>query len=320
MGIPSSAPVPPPPAGTAFEIRTMKSDSESIKQTGGVAPAAQAFSPASIGVGEKAFTPGSAAPKKKGKTVERIIVAVVVIAALGALGVIGYRLTQNLFVTPIIEPVATPEPEITPPAPPEETQTEETTPALIHASFFTLAADKMETPALQSLSLSEIKSVIPPSEEEVPTDGSIREIVMSADNASVVLPEFLGFLTPDIDRTKVEEVFESDFTFFVYRDKTMDLPGFIAKVKAGTPAASLSEFSTLIEDSSDLINFYPTDPGTISSFKDGSLNGETVKYASFSKSGYAFDYGWFTSADEETYLVVSTSYAGMKEAVKRAGF
>jgi hypothetical protein len=304
----------------------MKSDAESIKQTGGGTPMPQAFSPASLGTSGADFNPNSAtAGKKSNKGVEKIIILIVVIVGLVGAGILGYMLIKPLLVTPEPAPVVTPPAEETlppvelPPAAPSEEET--TIPTVTtHASFFTLPADKVDDRILPALTLADIKTALAATPEEAPADTSLREVTMKVGTNPVGFSDFIATLLPGMNAEAINTVFESDFTAYVYRDKTTDLPGFIAKVKTDATPDSQAAFSASLEASTTLGNLYPEDPGKLGVFKDGTINGKTVKYASFAKAGYAFDYGWFKAADETNYIVVSSSYAGMKEAVRRAGF
>jgi len=317
--------VVPPPSAAQFEIRTMKSDSESMKQAGGGEPLPQSFSPASLAGSEPAFDPNSAAPKKGGQGTNKIVIIGIVVVGLIGVGILGYMLVKPLLVgsdlTPIVE--APPAEEVTPPTelPPANVPEAEIIPATaVHASLFTLAADKVEERVLPALAIADIKASFVPAVGEVVADTSIREVVTKVGVTPVTFSEFISTLIPDMNAEAIKTVFVPDFTLFVYKDKAADLPGFIAKVDPAATPEALAAFSTSLEASTGLGVFYPEDPGKIGAFKAGSVNSKPIKYAAFSKAGYAFDYGWFKAADGTQYLVVSSSYAGMKEAVRRAGF
>jgi len=136
----------------------------------------------------------------------------------------------------------------------------------------------------------------------------------------VAFSEFLPTMLPDILPEGIAGAFEEDFTLFVHKDGTNDLPGFIAKVKTGTAPETLSAISTALEASPNAGNFYATAPGAKSAFRDGSVNGDPVRYAPFATAGYAFNYGWFKDASGVDYLVVASSYKGISAVVTRAGF
>jgi hypothetical protein len=68
-----------------------------------------------------------------------------------------------------------------------------------------------------------------------------------------------------------------------------------------------------IESTADLANFYLTDPGSFGAFKDGKLSTYPTRY-SVSTNKDAFNYGFFGN-----YLVLSSSYNGLKSAVANLG-
>ncbi|MDD4930825.1 MAG: hypothetical protein PHG66_01565 [Candidatus Colwellbacteria bacterium] len=317
--------VAPPPTGAQFEARTMKSDMESLKVTGGGEPVPQSFAPSSLDVGGNAFDPKAAATVKKGgKGAEKVIIwSAVTVGVIGA-GILGYMLVKPLLTTtpavtenPTVETGA---PITPPPAAPESEVIPEVPVVAAHTSFFTLAADKTEEKLLTTLTAPDIKTAFISSPLDVPVDGSIREVVLKTAAGPIVFSDFISALFPGIPVDSARSAFVSDYTVFVYHSNATDLPGFIAKVDSAASPESLTAFSSALESSTVLGNLYPVDPGKLGAFKDGSINGKPVKYAAFAKAGYAFDYGWFKAADGSNYLVISSSYEGMKEAVKRAGF
>lgn len=320
----SNTPVPPPPVvGGDVEVRTMQSDIASVKTSGGSEPTPQMFSPSSL-TGEPVFDPKTAATKKKGGAEKIIIFVVIGLIMVGALAA-AFFLLKDLFIPVTQTPEAPvenmPFGEVPPPpaAPEGENLPSATVPPIetVHASFFTLAADLIEEQTFKEFTVDALKAVIPA--KEALADGSIREIVLKTETGFVDFPSFMAVMIPDIVTESVKENFENDFTFFVYRDKGTDLIGFIAKAK---PTISVESFAAMggIETSNNLHNFYLTDPGTIGVFKEGTVNSQFIRYASFSKAGYAFDYGWLKDTSGNRYFVVSSSYSGIKEAVKRAGF
>lgn len=320
----SNAPVPPPPAPSGdVEIRTMQSDIASVKSSGGAEPAPQVFSPASL-AGEPVFDPKNAPSlKKKGGTEKIIIFAIIGVVILGALGA-AFFLLKDLFIppaTPTPEAPAETAPEVTPPAtlPGGEGLPSATVPPAekTHVSFFTLPADAIEEKTLDAFTVDTFKTVIPSA--ATLADGSLREIVLKDKTGFVPFSTFISTILTQIVPDTMKVTFEDDFTLFSYKDKGVDLIGFIAKAKPDASPDFLAAMSD-IEKSKDLKNLYVSDPGTVGAFKEGTVGTQSIRYASFSKAGYAFDYGWFKDAAGGQYFIVSSSYSGIKEAVKRAGF
>ncbi len=311
--------VPPPPAASQYEVKTLASDSEALKASGGVEAAPKTFTPAPIG-GEEFFNPAAAPaapPKKKGSN--KMILIVAVIAVVVALGIVGF-----IFVRPLLMAPAPVLESIPPAIPPEETppvveEPVEETP-VAHASFFTTPADEFEELTVETVAMDSLKTLFPAPQGSTLADGSVREIVVFSAGAPIGFSSFLSTMLPDMLPDGIAGTFEEDFTLFVHRDGTNDLPGFIAKVKAGTAPETLAAISTALEASPNVGNFYAVSPGAKSAFRDGTVNGDPVRYAPFATGGYAFNYGWFKDASGADYLVVASSYKGITEAVKRAGF
>lgn len=315
----AAASVPPSPGASQYEVKTLASDSEALKASGGVETSPKTFTPAPMS-GEEFFNPAAvpaASAKKKGSNKIVLIVGIVVIVA--GLAVAGFMFAKPLLTAPEI-------PESIPPAitPPEEVIPAEEAPAEIpsvtHASFFATPADITGELTVETVTLDSLKALFPTPEEPALADGSIRELIVSSSSGPVAFSAFLSTMLPDILPEGIAGTFEEDFTLFVHKDGTNDLPGFIAKVKVGTAPETLSAISTALETSPNAGNFYATSPGARAAFRDGAVNGDPIRYAPFATAGYAFNYGWFKDASGADYLVVASSYKGITEAVSRLGF
>ncbi|MCK9187134.1 MAG: hypothetical protein PHS16_01790 [Candidatus Colwellbacteria bacterium] len=325
----SGGAVPPPPQESGYQIKTMKSDQEALKASGGTETAPQSFTPAPIG-SEKVFNTAdaSAVSAKKPGSKKALVISLVVFAILG-IGAVGFFLVKPLLFSPVespesFPPAIIPEEEVAPPVgeePPVTGENGETAEeAIVHASFFAESADLVEPLTVESITAESISALFPSSEEAEIEEGDIRELVISDNAGPISFSEFLPALLPDMNAEGLKAAFEDDFTLFVYRDDMSDLPGFIAKVSTDTESEILSSVSSAIESSPNLGNMYSSDPGEISSFKDGSVAENPVRYAPFAGAGYAFNYGWFVDDAGTNYLVASASYEGMAVAVEKAGF
>lgn len=317
---PSNSPIPSSPSGPEYEIRTMASDKETIKASGGAETAPRSFIPASPS-GEPVFNPALGAEAKKSASKKAIVIAIVSIVVIG-IGALAFFFIKPLLTAPVVTPPPLPsaiitEEEVAPLSPELPSVAESVT---AHSSFFTVAADIVEPKLVEEVSLDSLKAAFVAPEDAVPADASLREIVLSSPSGLLPFSEFISVLLPDMNAEGMKAIFENDFTLFTYRSKLSDLPGFIAKVKPEAVPEVLASVSSAVESSPNLKNLYLSDPGKISAFKSGTINGDPVKYASFASAGLAFDYGWFKNAEEANYLVVSSSFEGMKEAIKRAGF
>lgn len=319
------ASVPPPPPTAQYEVRTLASDSETLKASGGIETAPKTFIPAPLGR-EKVYNPAAApvvSAKKKGSSKLILIVGIIVIVA--GLGALGFMFLKPLLIAPqneipeIVPPEELPE-EPTPPEEPEA-PTEEIP---VHASFFVTPADSLGQISMPDVSLTTLKAAIfaPEGGTEKPglADNAIKEIVVSVADKLLAFPQFISMVLPEMNAEAITPVFEDDFTLFIHKDGTNELLGFIAKVKADADPETLAAISTAFEASPNLHNFYAVAPGTLSAFKDGSVNGDPVRYAPFSTAGYAFNYGWFKDSSGSDYFVAASSYKGITAATVRAGF
>jgi len=221
---------------------------------------------------------------------------------------------------------------VTPPAvivevtPPPIVEPEPTPPLVIpvYTSFFTTPANFVERYTIENITLESLKQVLFASLTGEPAraaarDRMIREVIVSrANGAPLAFSSFLPTFLPDINAEKVSAIFEDNFTLFVHENRFI---GFIAQTKIGTTPAELIAFSASIEASPNLNNLYATNPGTMATFREGTINGNPVRQTSFSAvPGQNLHYGWFRDTSHRDYLVVSISYEGegMIEAVRRA--
>jgi hypothetical protein len=277
---------------------------------------------------ERVYNPSapSAEPVKKKGLSKLILIAGITIIVAG-LGVLGFMFVKPLFSTPVV-PEIIPE-EIPAVIPEEEITEEESSPVetLTHVSFFSSPADSAVNVSLGELTLGSFKeAVFPVESEEGETateplaSGSVQELVVSSPDGALVFADFVGITLPDMNAEAMALAFEEDFTLFAYQDGTNRLLGFVAKVNNEAEPEALAGISKALEESPNLVNFYAVDPGTMSAFKEGSVSGDPVRYASFSTAGYAFNYGWFKDASGADYLVGASSYKTITEAIKRAGF
>jgi len=335
----NKASVPPPPTGAQYQVKTLASDSESIKASGGMETTPKTFTPASTDK-EKVYDPSApaTAPVKRRNSSKLILVAGIIIIVAG-LGALGFMFLKPLFTTPVeTTPLVTPEESSAGLLEGETTTSAETETPIklpVHVSFLTVPADSVMNASIDELTLVSLKEAIFPLEtteeeegaeviEEEPldplADGAVQELVISLPEALLAFSDFIGVTLPDMNTEAIALAFEDDFTLFIHQDGTNKLLGLIAKVKSEAEPEALAAVSTALEASPNLANFYATDPGAISAFKDGAVSGDPVRYAPFSTAGYAFNYGWFKDAGGADYLVAASSYKTIVEAIERAGF
>lgn len=320
-----SSTIRPSPLASEVDLRTAQSDLESLKQSGGLEAGPKTFSPADLekgpGLAFTLETPAETEAASQSKKLERkIIIGLIGLAAIGLI-VIAVFFIRPMFsprqpASPVVPAVESPpQKETTPPV--ETPATEAPAP---HVSFFlSVPPDAVETISVAKEGFNFKESLGSLAGE--PTATSVKEIIFTLGEAGQPLSfaTILSSVLTDLDRAKIEEIFEADATVFVYFDEKGAWPGIIAKVKDGVSEESINNFSQAIEGSDKLAEFFLKPPGTPKEFQDGNVDNRPVRFAGFTNRGFVFDYGWFKK-DERTYFMISTSYNGMKEAVRRAGF
>ena len=332
------SPIMKPPAAN-MEVRTMNSDIQSMNAGN---PAPRPFVPQSVPMptvspampaepkeqsfqipqptdapAENIAAPADSAPKKNNKGLFTALIAFIVIVGLAAL---GYFVIYPIFFAPapieaplVNEPVVPPA-EI-PPAeepvnpnpeaqvPPEETNLQ------THNSLFKIAADgQIESAAVISgeavSSLILDSSILP----------NLTEITYKNTNGNL-------FKTEDILKSMLEiEVLVLNYKFndqntsgFVYTDASgKRWLGFVSQLADNTNLQEkITNFQPFLENFS-FNNLFAGDPGTSGTWKTSQISGATDhRFLNFS-GGFSVDYGWVGDK-----LVISTSFDGFKEAVRR---
>ena len=295
--------------------------------TSATSPSAQTFSP-SLMDGEEFFNPVATAvtPVKK-KSVKKsiFIISIIILIGLGALvvllnpSVLINALTTTDLTEPIIPPVI-PAEEI----PPLVEEVPTPTPIIpVYASFFSVPANFVERPIVENITLESLKQILfasltGESARIAGRDRVIREVIITNAGAPLAFSSFLPTFLPNINAERVSAIFEDNFTLFVHENRFI---GFIAQTKIGATPAEIIAFSTSFETSPHLNNLYATSPGTMTTFREGTINANPVRQTSFSAvPGQNLHYGWFRDALHRDYLIVSVSYEGegITEAARRA--
>jgi len=314
-----ATPVPPPPSSPDIGVRTMASDAESLRVTGGSEAIPQILSTSPAGPNEPVFTPdvvnlagGSkpGSPRRSRRWLTTIIVGLVLI--LGVFLAFRYVVLPRMcpvceICTPVEEPVI---------PPPEEV----VVPTRAHTSYFTIAPDRTENIQLDTVSLLNIKERLSQIPSEMIQPSTVIETVISDSAGPITLPIYFNTVFPgDIPEPDLVANFEEDFTPFVYYSASSNpFPGIIARVRSGILADTYEAIGTRFEGSSQFANLFLTDTGNFGSFDDSSIDPtKLVRFARGSNS-QRIEYGFFQSG-ENTYWVITTSYDAIKEAVRRLG-
>jgi|SRR3989344_1191841 len=304
-------PAPPPPEIT---LRTMASDLESLKQTGGVAPEPKPFTPLKITPAEfsepKKFTPPTPVieeEKPKGG-LKKVLTLAVSLAVIAGAGLAGYY-----FIFPALFPAQTPPPPPAVTAPPTEipaVPAAETAQPKPHQSLL-LSPDLTSPATLATVDLASAQTVLQQEAQKALPTGTLSEIVLSGlAGGQIPTSRFLPTLLPELSSEKVKALFEEDFTAALYFDANDAWPAYILKL---SPEATLLEAQaevSQLEFSPNLKNLFVSDPGAPNSagFKTGQASGVATRYLTYSKSGASLNIAW--SGDK---LIISASYSGLKK-------
>ncbi|MDD5430746.1 MAG: hypothetical protein PHP03_00750 [Candidatus Pacebacteria bacterium] len=342
-------PMPPPPPPPEITLRTMQSDIDTTKKSGGEGPTAQPFSPSVISAQQiaksepqdskielsafsKEDTGGlppsspiiSEQPVKSGGSKAVLWIVLAVILAIGV-GVVGYffvfpkffptvAVNLPLETPPVTPPVTTP-PVIPPEIPPVATTTPPEAPPVLapHVSLFKTPADSQMPVNLTELTAAAIKTGLS-SQNGMEATSTIKEIAISDTNGQVDFIQYMPLLISSFSTTTLSSYFESDFTNFVFYDKNGAWYGLVAKLKTDANLEQAKTLMAKIEKATDLKNLFILDPGTKSTagFKAGTAG---FRYLSYSKTGASLNYGWTT----DNLFVISTSYNGLKSAMTKLG-
>jgi len=315
--------VPPPPP--EVKVRTMRTDLESIMESGGGLPQFQTvrLNVAEVGRGAKA----------RGRN--RLFLVLVVVAAVALLGVIIY-LAYKIFLPQLNTRVNTPNaaavpeaaapflPSVSLPAPRQPTSTQNPAPAQVssHHSLFQIPADqflRFVAPSTSTTNAAELETFNQKLSALLKTASStsaIIEVEVDVESGrNLTVSEIWSAAGTDvIDPTVISAHFNSDPTYFIYRDKNGFWPGYVLILKSGENWLFVKPKTASLENSEKVQNFFLAKVGAPDprGFQDSVWNGNPIRALSFSSPTSTFAYGWF-----KNYLILSTSLDGLKEALAR---
>ncbi len=337
-GEPPDRPKPPPPPPPEITIRTMKSDLESLKQTGGAMPLPKTFTPPELkreapatglsGQGGPAplaplsqpiplkITPSTVTPsvsviEEEGSSgsYKKILTLSLGLVLAAGVGLAGYY-----FIYPALFPAQLPPP---PPAITNQTPAEIPTvpeanlpPAPAPHQSLLKSADKNSAAKLAATDLNSFKTALSEEAKKLNPPGTLTELAMSNANGQVPASAVFSALIPEISSDTMKNLFQEDFTTALFHDVNGVWPAYVLKL---SPEASQVEAQTAVstmESSKDLKNLFLTDPGTPNSagFKSGKAGAVSTRYLTYSKKGAGINIAW--SGDK---LVVSASFDGLKK-------
>ncbi len=309
---PTEGGAPPPPPAAEIDIRTLASDTSSLKSTGGTGTEPKVFKPSDLSK-ESSFDASVSVDAVKRLPTSRKKAALIATAVAILIGVVAA--TVYIFVLPLFQ---SDEPEVVIP----EDNTADTgsqlpkpRPAFEHTSFFTVSPDATVEVVLDEVTSGEINAAVElvTESDETRESGSTHEIVFTtADGAPLTAEDILSVLLPGLSSS----FFVPDFTGFTYYDGNGTWPGYIFMLDESADGDGAgSSVAAEIEDNSDtnLALFYLTPPGQQDSggFQDGVIGSVATRYLPFSGQGASFNYGWVNR-----HLVISTSFGGFQEVVR----
>lgn len=346
---------PPPPSQDQIGVRTMESDAESIRQSGGEQPQSQIMN---AGGGSPQSTqpfsfqppfqaPDSMQPEPTPSNVPEgtspegghsvtlktilIIAGIIVVAVAVGFGV--FYLVQSLNSTPEVTtpsaaaslPVATETPVVTEQPATSSNITEIQVPPvvqpLVHVSLLA-NAPKHEQILLSATDLVTVKSVIAStSQKEKLVAGTIKDIsFIDTASSSVESLPIVGALLPSVSNN-LSSLVERDITAWLYGDKSGgNKLGLVIPLKSGvTKEQVVTAFSALEANPQDVLNmFIPTVKlPAVTTFKEGLISGIMVRYFAISTaSQQVFEYVPVL-VNGNGYIVITSSYNQMVDVLKR---
>ena len=341
----SNRPTPPPPPPPEITLRTMRSDLESLKETGGSAPTPKPFTPqefkqemprptappppppkitpSDFGAPrmetQKEMKPSSStvieegAPKISQGGLKKIL-----IWALAAAVAIGIGLISYYYLYPLLFPSSeAPAPMISAPAVTEPEQVPDTNvevpqaaiPAPIQHQSLLKSSDAEVSAQLESIDATSIAAALQKEAANQLTAGSLTEITLNDANGLIPSSKILSALLPDMPES-IKNLFEDDFTAALYYDANGVWPAYISKLKLEANIIEAQTVTKNLEISSGLANLFLSDPGIQNSagFKDGKVNDLSSRYLTFSKKGAAINLVWINDK-----FIISASYNGLKK-------
>ena len=334
---PANRPVPPSPPPPEITIRTLQSDSESLKQSGGAGPIPKTFAPPAplspiqppppppLPSSPPRIAPSDfSAPKSAEKPTVSVIeeeagktgsTKKILSWSGGLLAAILIGLGGYFYLFPLLFPKQAPPPP--PPAfnaqapvvpIPEPEIVSDLRP---HQSFFR-SSDQTAAAKLLELNLDSLNSALKEAAAQSLNADTLTEVVFSDDGGQFPSSAVLTALLPEISAEAMKNLFEDDFTAAVYRDADGIWPAYIVKLKAEASQVEAQTEINKLESSLNLSNLFLSNPGSPSSagFKTGQANGAVTRYLTYSQKGASLNIAW--SGDK---LVVSASYNGLKKVL-----
>lgn len=305
---PSAPAAPQKPAETKLNVPGYTGPEEAVFNPLGTLPSAGGATPPELPGGEAPAAPGGK------KWLRPALLGGGGLIVLVGLGLAGYYFVYPLIFTaptPLPPPPPPPTEEVAPPA-------EEPAPTVEpHTSLFAIPTESSETLRVTAVDTPlTIRVALESLSRVAAAPGTMMEVAATKDDGS---PEsfarMISLLVPELSETGLAAVFRGDFTLALYFNENGAWPVYIAQLQTGANLLDAQAAYAGFENSANLANLYLTDPGAQEpAWKDGQVAGRPTRYLPFAQAGASLNYGWL-----DDLLVVSTSFDGMKDAVRRLG-
>ncbi len=317
----NSPQVPSSPQTPEIKLRTMESDVSSVEKTGGSAPVPEFIGPL---LKPETQTPGIVSKEEVTETSgssKKALLWLFALLIIGAVAVGGYYYVWPLFSETVMSlfnnaPMADVTEQAPSPAP---------TPApvlsLSHKSHFRFSNDSLTKVMISDYSIISILTALQNAVSSPANSGELKEIFLTDANKSpIIFSEYASALMPELAtsnlKTALKEVFEDDFTAYLYYDDKGVWPGYVVSKKPSAEVDMITLNNALggLEYSS-FNNLFLSPPGNASPFRTGQVkNLYSDRFVPLSQPGASFNYGMFNN-----YLIINTSYGGLLKALELLG-
>jgi hypothetical protein len=179
-----------------------------------------------------------------------------------------------------------------------------------HKSLFSTPADSVVEKIISPLNLENVKQALKISDTEI---ALFREMILTDESENIIKAgELLNLLAPT-SFAEAKSEFQDDPTIYTYTNDSGTWMGLVLQLKSSADLESIkSEITKIESNTNEVTNFFLTETGQASLWKDGGAGDITSRYLSFGSGNNSFNYGWSGNK-----LIISTSYQSFKEGVNK---
>lgn len=336
---------PSPTSDSGVEARTMQSDMESVRQSGGEAPQSQivnapeihqdapvqeAPSPTPSPIIEPVPIASETTPPPSGnsfnvKTLLLVIGSFVLAAAIGyGVYILVASLDSKSFTpAPALNdfPAVVPEEAKETDAGETPTQSDALSIApLVHTTLISFT--RVEPVSLNDFTFASLKAGVVSSSKEKLVAGSTKELVFQDAAGNYLETDvFLRAFLPSVESLAIH--FNRDPTVWIYSDRVGGMKfgaALVLREEAPFPAVSSLAANSIegaVEEIKNLFVASVVVPAS-AEFKDGQVEGTAVRFLPFqTSSGNVFEYGW-TKVNGKDVMIMTSSYNQMVDVLRKA--